>query len=108
LNLPAQSLYDSLPTLYNLCDASKINAIIWYCGKLPPIDWERGTIFSLSGSSRGRGTRAAGWFEDLIKEKGHESMKSLVLLEGIAGWATAGTEYANMIDGFDKEFWDKR
>lgn len=34
LNLPAQSLYHSLPTLYNLCDASNINTIIWYCGRL--------------------------------------------------------------------------
>jgi arsenical-resistance protein 2 len=60
------------------------------------------------GSSRGRGTRAAGWFDDLIKEKGHSSMKSLVLLEGIAGWAAAGSEYVDMIEGYDKEVWEKK
>ena len=55
------------------------------------------------GSSRGRGTRAAGWFDDLIKEKGHESMKSLVLFEGVAGWAAAGKEYSDMMDACEKE-----
>jgi arsenical-resistance protein 2 len=32
LNLPAQSLYYSLPTVYDLCDAANINTVIWYCG----------------------------------------------------------------------------
>jgi hypothetical protein len=32
LNLPAQSLYYSLPTVYELCDAANINTVIWYCG----------------------------------------------------------------------------
>ncbi|KAF7502353.1 hypothetical protein GJ744_005994 [Endocarpon pusillum] len=90
LNLPAQSLYHSLPTLYNLCDTGKIDIIIWYCG-----------------SSRGRGTRAAGWFDDMIKEKGHKSMKSVILLEGVSGWAAAGKEYSDMMDGYEKEVWEK-
>jgi arsenical-resistance protein 2 len=60
------------------------------------------------GSSRGRGTRAAGWFDDLIKEKGQQSMKSLVLLEGIAGWAAAGKEYTDMMDGYEEELWEKK
>jgi arsenical-resistance protein 2 len=60
------------------------------------------------GSSRGRGTRAAGWFDDLIKEKGHSSMKSLALFEGIAGWAAAGSEYVDLIDGYEKEVWEKK
>jgi hypothetical protein len=35
-------------------------------------------------------------------------MKSLVLLEGIAGWAVAGKEYSNMMDGYEKEVWEKK
>jgi arsenical-resistance protein 2 len=66
------------------------------------------TTLTLVGSSRGRGTRAAGWFNDLIKEKGHQSMKSLVLLEGITGWAAAGKEYIDMIDGYEKETWEEK
>ena len=33
MNLPAQSLYPSLPTLVNLARAGKIQTVIWYCGK---------------------------------------------------------------------------
>ena len=32
LNLPAQSLYPSLPTLYAIVKAAKIPRVIWYCG----------------------------------------------------------------------------
>lgn len=32
LNLPAQSLYETLPTLYTLCEAANIGIVIWYCG----------------------------------------------------------------------------
>jgi hypothetical protein len=34
INLPAQSLYPSLPTLYTLFSEAKIPYVIWYCGKL--------------------------------------------------------------------------
>jgi arsenical-resistance protein 2 len=60
------------------------------------------------GSSRGRGTRAAGWFDDLIKRKDNRDVKSVILLEGIAGWATAGSEYVGLMDGFEKEAWEKK
>lgn len=33
INLPAQSVYNSLPTLLNICKASKIDTVVWYCGK---------------------------------------------------------------------------
>jgi hypothetical protein len=72
-----------------------------------PFPCSVGEIISV-GSSRGRGTRVAGWFDDFIKEKGHQSMRSLVLLEGIAGWAVAGKEYSNMMDGYEKEVWEKK
>ena len=32
INLPAQSLYYSLPTILNLCRSARIELVIWYCG----------------------------------------------------------------------------
>ncbi len=60
------------------------------------------------GSSRGRGTRAAGWFDDMAKEKGNKTMKSVILLEGISGWAAAGEEYSDLMDGYEREVWEKK
>jgi len=90
LNLPAQSLYPSLPTLYAIVKAAKIPRVIWYCG-----------------SSRGRGNRAAGWFQDLLTEKEDHDIASLVLVEGIAGWVKGGAEYTKLIDEYDPEAWHK-
>lgn len=33
LNLPAQTLYPSIPTLYAVLSAAKIEMVIWYCGQ---------------------------------------------------------------------------
>lgn len=33
INLPAQSLYYTIPALYNLFSAAKKTKVIWYCGK---------------------------------------------------------------------------
>lgn len=33
INLPAQTLYPTIPTLYTLFSAAKIEKVIWYCGK---------------------------------------------------------------------------
>jgi arsenical-resistance protein 2 len=57
------------------------------------------------GSSRGRGTRAAGWFDDLIKSKDVSTVKSVILEGGIAGWAKAGEEYTALMDEYNAEFW---
>ncbi|KAF1994574.1 Rhodanese-like protein [Amniculicola lignicola CBS 123094] len=81
INLPAQSLYPTLPTLYKLFMRAEIKCIIWYCG-----------------SSQHRGLRAAAWMDDFIKEQGHTSMKSYMLLGGIKGWANAGPEYTKFIE----------
>lgn len=32
INLPAQSLYTSMPTLYTVFKAAGIRNVIWYCG----------------------------------------------------------------------------
>jgi arsenical-resistance protein 2 len=61
----------------------------------------------LAASSRGRGNRAAGWFADYIADKGDSGMESLVLLEGIRGWANAGGEYLQWMDEYDDTAWCK-
>ncbi|KAM0443736.1 hypothetical protein ACHAPV_009219 [Trichoderma viride] len=91
INLPAQSLYPTIPTLYSLFKAAGLRKIIWYCS-----------------SSRGRGSRAAGWFRDYIDECGDNDMESLILFEGIKGWATAGSAFVNWMNGYDAAFWAKQ
>ena len=54
-----------------------------------------------------RGTGAAGWFNDLIQDRGAEKMKSVTLLEGINGWATAGKQYEEHMEGFVSKVWPK-
>lgn len=110
LNLPAQSLYPAIPTLYSLLSISKVKHVVWYCGQFlfcEPKE-ENIILFSLYlGSSSGRGTRAAGWFADYIVEQGETSMKSLVLEGGIRGWATAGSEYTELMSEYDVSLWTK-
>ncbi|KAK3936353.1 Rhodanese-like domain-containing protein [Diplogelasinospora grovesii] len=90
INLPAQSLYPSLPTIYRMFKEAGVRRVIWYCG-----------------SSRGRGSRATSWFADLIASEGDTSMQSLALLEGIRGWANAGGEYVEWMDGYEAAVWTK-
>ncbi|OAX82381.1 hypothetical protein ACJ72_03267 [Emergomyces africanus] len=91
INLPAQSLYPSIATLYAIFKQAGVKKVIWYCG-----------------SSHGRGTRASGWFADYILEKEGESaggMQSLVLEGGIKGWVGAGEEYVAQIVGCEASAW---
>ncbi len=60
-----------------------------------------------TGSSRGRGSRAAGWFDDYIQKQKNSRMKSLTLAEGIKGWSGAGNEYTALMDGYEEEVWRK-
>ncbi len=57
-------------------------------------------LFLTLGSSRGRGKRAAGWFADYIEEQGDKVMRSFTLDAGIIGWAHAGKEYVELMDGY--------
>lgn len=67
-----------------------------------------GHLFTIkTGSSRGRGTRAAGWFDDYIQKQKNPRMKSMTLAEGIRGWSEAGREYTALIDGYEEEVWRK-
>ncbi|KAK7397980.1 hypothetical protein QQX98_012646 [Neonectria punicea] len=68
--------------------AGGLRKIIWYCS-----------------SSRGRGTRAAGWFSDYIADRGDSDMESLVLVEGIKGWAMAGSEFVEWMDEYVAIAW---
>ncbi|KAF2176865.1 hypothetical protein K469DRAFT_698124 [Zopfia rhizophila CBS 207.26] len=88
INLPAQSLYPAIPTLYTMFTTAKIRSVIWYCG-----------------SSQHRGLRGAAWMDDYIEDRGDSSLRSLVLLEGIRGWANAGTEYTAFMDEYDEGAW---
>ncbi|CCF37233.1 hypothetical protein CH063_08619, partial [Colletotrichum higginsianum] len=89
INLPAQTLYPSIPTLYSLFQAAGVSTVIWYCG-----------------SSRGRGTRAAGWFNDYLVDQKDDKMRSVVLFGGIRGWVAAGEEYISYVDEYDPAKWD--
>jgi len=91
INLPAQSLYHSLPTLLTLCQSAGVRTVIFYCG-----------------SSRGRGTRAAGWFQDLLDDQGNSDITSAILLDGISGWARAGNEYTKLMQEYDPEPWSRK
>ncbi|KAK3373018.1 Rhodanese-like domain-containing protein [Lasiosphaeria ovina] len=88
VNLPAQTLYPTIPTLYSVLRAASVRRVIWYCS-----------------SSRGRGTRAAGWFDDYLCDQDDGGMESLVLVGGIKGWVGAGTEYTQWMDEYDAAAW---
>lgn len=95
--------------LYAIVKAAKIPKVIWYCGEclLACRVHLASPLTSSKGSSRGRGSRAAGWFQDLLIEKGDHDIASLVLLEGIAGWAKGGAEYTKWMDEYDPDIWHK-
>ncbi|KAK0629524.1 Rhodanese-like domain-containing protein [Bombardia bombarda] len=90
INLPAQSLHPTLPTVYSMFKSAGVRQVIWYCG-----------------SSRGRGSRAAGWLADYLQTVGDTTMKSLALLEGVRGWASAGEQYVEWMDEYDEAAWSK-
>ncbi|KAJ5647629.1 arsenate reductase (Arc2) [Penicillium lividum] len=89
LNLPAQTLYPSLPTLYTALAGGNVKQVLWYCG-----------------SSGGRGTRAAAWFADYLENQDTD-LQSLVLEGGIKGWVASGKDYTEWMDGYDASVWAK-
>lgn len=62
-------------------------------------------IFFRLGSSGGRGTRAAGWFRDLLDDREISGITSAILLGGIKGWAQAGEEYTSLMDEYVAQAW---
>jgi arsenical-resistance protein 2 len=125
INLPAQSLYPTIPALYTLFSTAGVKNVIWFCSKSAGFD--RPNVFRLpitrippyvgshlshvpritfaSGSSKGRGTRAAGWFADHIRAQNDTTIESSVLEGGIKGWVAAGPEYVELTDGYDASVW---
>lgn len=59
-----------------------------------------------TGSSRGRGTRAAGWFDDLMRDHGVSGVDSVVLEGGVAGWVKGGSEFIAWMDEYDARAWE--
>jgi arsenical-resistance protein 2 len=43
--------------------------------------------------------------DDYIKEQGHTNMKSFMLIGGIKGWASAGSEYTKLMDEYQENAW---
>jgi len=96
VNLPAQSIYYSLSTLVDLVKATKsIKYVVFYCG-----------------SSIGRGTRCAGWFQDALDQREIEDVKSCILEGGIKGWVKAGRALGQNVlltymEGYEAQCWDQ-
>lgn len=105
--MPAQSLFLTIPALYNLVAGSGVEKVIWYCGEFVCFFAFFAACLLVEGSSAGRGTRAAGWFADYISEKQDDRMKSLVLTGGIKGWVAAGREYVEWMDEYEEGVWAK-
>lgn len=61
--------------------------------------------FSKLGSSKGRGSRAAGWFDDLIQDRNVEGISSIILKDGVAGWANAGEDYISLMEEYNASAW---
>jgi arsenical-resistance protein 2 len=56
-------------------------------------------------SSKGRGSRAAGWFANYIEDQKDGQMKSVALAEGVKGWAIAGGEHVQQMVEYDARAW---
>lgn len=95
LNLPAQTLEQSLETLYTLLTATQVTDVVFYCG-----------------SCGGRGTTAAALFASFLAKKAEEQeqpqwLKSRFLEGGIKGWANAGEKYTKWIEGYEPQYWEQ-
>ncbi|KAG9249684.1 uncharacterized protein F5Z01DRAFT_715536, partial [Emericellopsis atlantica] len=86
INLPVQSLYPAIPTLYTLTEQS---------GHRPT------RIVVAVGSSQGRGHQAAGCSRNVLAHQGDNETQSADLRGGIKGWARAGRKYTEWIDAYD-------
>ncbi|KAK5702237.1 hypothetical protein LTR17_022480 [Elasticomyces elasticus] len=77
--------------LYELCYKADIEWVVFTCG-----------------SSSGRGPRCAGWFLDHVRNTAQDNDMQVMTLEGgVKGWAKAGPQYTQFMDGFRSEYWEK-
>lgn len=113
INLPAQSIFQTIPSLYNLFKAAGTRKVIWYCGQSDTdaalardiICFCLWVVDHLVGSSLHRGNLAAAWFDDYIAERSDTAMQSLVLTGGIKGWAAAKGEFVRYMQDYDESKW---
>ncbi|QPK66863.1 hypothetical protein CNBG_10060 [Cryptococcus deuterogattii R265] len=73
INLPAQSLYQTLPVVF--MTLRHIPKIIFHCS-----------------SSKGRGPRCAGWYQNYANSHGPGTTTAYVLVGGIKAWKEAYPE----------------
>ncbi|CVK84675.1 related to arsenate reductase (Arc2) [Fusarium mangiferae] len=89
INLPAHTLYQTRPQIYQLAKQAGIKRIIFYCG-----------------SCGSRGPRCAGWMQDYLDEVEETEIKAEILIGGIKGWQKA---YAGqLMDSYDDKAWEKK
>lgn len=62
-------------------------------------------MICVEGSSKGRGSRAAGWFADYIADKADKDMESIVLSGGIKEWVAGGVEFTELVTEYQLEEW---
>lgn len=104
INLPAHSLYQTRPVIYQLCKQAGIKQIIFYCGKLRGcIRTELTMSKQRTGSSNGRGPRSAGWMQDYLNEIGDANLEAIILTGGIKGWVKAYK--GDLMDWYDEKAW---
>ncbi|KAF5720335.1 arsenate reductase (Arc2) [Fusarium mundagurra] len=89
INLPAHTLYQTRPQIYQLVKQAGVKRIIFYCG-----------------SCGSRGPRCAGWMQDYLDEVEETEIKAEILIGGIKGWQKA---YAGqLMDSYDEKAWEKK
>jgi arsenical-resistance protein 2 len=64
-------------------------------------------VIFIEASSKGRGSRAAGWFADYIVDKADKDMESIVLTGGINEWVAGGVEFIELVTEYQAEAWTK-
>ncbi|RKL00528.1 hypothetical protein BFJ71_g5591 [Fusarium oxysporum] len=89
INLPAHTLYQTRPQIYQLVKQAGIKRIIFYCG-----------------SCGSRGPRCAGWMQDYLDEVEETETKAEILIGGIKGWQKAYD--GQLMDSYDKKAWEKK
>ncbi|GFZ42348.1 hypothetical protein JCM24511_00063 [Saitozyma sp. JCM 24511] len=70
VNLPAQSFHQTLPMIFSLLH--RIPKVILHCS-----------------SSKGRGPRCAGWYQDYLDQQNCKTSAAYVLVGGINAWRDA-------------------
>ncbi|KAF8463432.1 Rhodanese-like domain-containing protein [Kalaharituber pfeilii] len=112
INLPAQSFWWVREGAYRVAVACALAAARDKESRTTPAV----KVVIWCGSSAGRAPRAAGWLLDYISERRGQATKEAgdnddvnievyTLAGGIRGWAEAGGEYLQWMEGYEAEWW---